>query len=253
MEACTEYSAIRFKQRAVIEFLTAKGVPPIEIHHRMQAVYGDDCIDVFLNMSINPMTYEAQFFGFTPQTFMLRIYFAFQEHLSHIMLVVEKVILKKLQNICPSLTPTLIRRSTEQFFAFMKERFDNQFTKMEEPLLSTVLSIPKNVCLPEDKLQEEFCYTAQQFQELENEISQLERELKAEMCAEQALRTELEEQKIVQRHLEGILRWFDGLDNIGRNEGTVNLKESFAALTKTATNLQNIVQEVEVKMNRLRK
>ncbi|XP_058020390.1 protein MIS12 homolog isoform X2 [Ahaetulla prasina] len=208
---------------------------------------------VFLNMSINPMTYEAQFFGFTPQTFMLRIYFAFQDHLSHIMLVVEKVILNKLESICPNLTPTLIRRSTENFFAFMKERFDNLFTKMEEPLLSTVLSIPKNICLPEDKLQEEFCYTAKQFQELENEISQLERELKAEMCAEQALKTELEEQKIVQGHLEGILPWFDGLDNIGRNEGTGNLKESFAALTKTAAKLHNIVQEVEGKMNRLRK
>ncbi|KAM6466482.1 protein MIS12 homolog isoform 1-T3 [Liasis olivaceus] len=204
-------------------------------------------------MSVNPMVYEAQFFGFTPQTLMLRIYFAFQDHLSHIMLVVEKVILNKLENICPNLTPSLIRRSTEKFFAFMKERFDNLFSKMEEPLLSTVLSIPKNVCLPEDKLQEEFCYTAKQFQELENEISQLERDLKAETYAEQALQAELEEQKIVQGHLEGILQWFDSLDNIGRNEGTGNLKESFAALTKTTAKLQNIVLEVEEKMNRLEK
>ena len=34
------------KQRAVIEFLTAEKVPPIEIHRRMQAVYGDQCVDV---------------------------------------------------------------------------------------------------------------------------------------------------------------------------------------------------------------
>ena len=40
------FSDVRFKQRAVIEFLTAEKVPPIEIHGRMQAVYGDQCVDV---------------------------------------------------------------------------------------------------------------------------------------------------------------------------------------------------------------
>jgi len=40
------FSDVRFKQRAVTEFLTARKVPPIEIHRRMQAVYGDQCVDV---------------------------------------------------------------------------------------------------------------------------------------------------------------------------------------------------------------
>jgi len=41
-----EFSDFRFKQRAVIEFLNTEKVPPIEIHRRMQAVYGDQCVDV---------------------------------------------------------------------------------------------------------------------------------------------------------------------------------------------------------------
>jgi len=41
-----EFSDVRFKQRAVIEFLTAEKVPPMEIHRRMQAAYGDQCVDV---------------------------------------------------------------------------------------------------------------------------------------------------------------------------------------------------------------
>jgi hypothetical protein len=41
-----EFSVVRFKQRAVVEFLTAEKVPPNEIHRRMQAVYGDHCVDV---------------------------------------------------------------------------------------------------------------------------------------------------------------------------------------------------------------
>ena len=40
-----EFSDVRFKQRAVIEFLTAEKVLPIEIHRRIQAVYGDQCVD----------------------------------------------------------------------------------------------------------------------------------------------------------------------------------------------------------------
>jgi len=41
-----KFSDVRFKQRAVIEFLTVEKVPPIEIHRRMQAVYGDQRLDV---------------------------------------------------------------------------------------------------------------------------------------------------------------------------------------------------------------
>jgi hypothetical protein len=41
-----EVSDSRFKQRAVIEFLTTEKVPPIEIHSRMQAVCGDQCVGV---------------------------------------------------------------------------------------------------------------------------------------------------------------------------------------------------------------
>ena len=41
-----EFSDVWFKQRAVIEFLTAEKVPPIEIHRRMQAVYGDQFVDM---------------------------------------------------------------------------------------------------------------------------------------------------------------------------------------------------------------
>ncbi|XP_063002636.1 protein MIS12 homolog [Elgaria multicarinata webbii] len=200
------------------------------------------------NTPVDTVVYETQFFGFTPQTFMLRIYFAFQDHLSHIILVAEEAILNKMKTAGSRMPPSMIRKSTEQFFSFMRERFEKLFAKMEETLLKTVLSVPKNVLLPEDKAQEEFRYTAERFQELQEEISRLEQQVKAETQAEQALRAELEEQKVVQDHLEGILQWFDGLDGVGREEGTGNLKESFAALTKTAVKLQDVVGEVGEKM-----
>jgi len=41
-----EFSDVRFKHRAVTEFLTAEKVTPIEIHRLMHAFYGDQCVDV---------------------------------------------------------------------------------------------------------------------------------------------------------------------------------------------------------------
>ena len=41
-----DFSDFQFKQLAVIEFLTAEKAPPNEIHRRMQAVYGDQFVDV---------------------------------------------------------------------------------------------------------------------------------------------------------------------------------------------------------------
>jgi transposase len=46
MEPRAERASVQFKQRAVIEFLAAEGVSPVEIHQRMQVVYGDNCVDV---------------------------------------------------------------------------------------------------------------------------------------------------------------------------------------------------------------
>lgn len=94
-------------------------------------------------MSVDPMTYEAQFFGFTPQTCMLRIYIAFQDYLFEVMQAVEQVILKKLDGIpdC-DISPVQIRKCTEKFLCFMKGHFDNLFSKMEQLFLQLILRIP---------------------------------------------------------------------------------------------------------------
>ncbi|NXK99742.1 MIS12 protein, partial [Mesembrinibis cayennensis] len=205
-------------------------------------------------MSVNPMAYEAQFFGFTPQTCMLRVYIAFQDYLFEMMLVVESVILKKLDGFpdC-KISPFQIRKSTEKFLLFMKEHFDKLFSKMEEVLLQLVLNIPKNVLLPEDKVHEEYPYSKEQFQALQDEIHQLQQQYRAEASAGQALRAELEEQKAVRAELEKILQWFDGLDNICREHGTGNFKESFAFLTQNSKKLQDVLKDIEEKSKKIKK
>ncbi|NWI21242.1 MIS12 protein, partial [Crypturellus soui] len=199
-------------------------------------------------MSVNPMVYETQFFGFTPQTCMLRVYNAFRDYLFEVMLVVEGVVLKKLEGFPDAkISPLQVRKSTEKFLLFMKEHFDQLFSKMEEVLLQLVLNVPKHVLLPEDKVHEQYPYTKEQFQALQEEIHELQQQYKAEASAEQALLAEIEEQKFVQAELEKTLRWFDGLESICRAHGTSNCHESFAFLTQKSKKLQDVLKDLEKK------
>ena len=45
MESCYGGMSTRLKQRAVTEFLSAVNVMPAEIHHHLQAVYGEDTVN----------------------------------------------------------------------------------------------------------------------------------------------------------------------------------------------------------------
>ncbi|XP_024591444.1 protein MIS12 homolog [Neophocaena asiaeorientalis asiaeorientalis] len=204
-------------------------------------------------MSVDPMTYEAQFFGFTPQTCMLRIYIAFQDYLFEVMQAVEQVILKKLDGIpdC-AISPVQIRKCTEKFLCFMKGRFDNLFGKMEQLFLQLILRIPPNVLLPEDKPQETHPYSEEEFQLLQKEIEQLQEKYKTELCTKQALLAELEEQEIVQAKLKQTLSLFDELENVGRDHGTSDFRESLLFLVQNSRKLHNIRDNVEKEGKRLK-
>ncbi|KAM6242572.1 protein MIS12 homolog [Porphyrio hochstetteri] len=205
-------------------------------------------------MSVNPMAYEAQFFGFTPQTCMLRVYLAFQDYLFEIMQVVESVILRKLEGFpggC-EISASQVRECTEKFLIFVKEHFEKLFNKMEEVLLQLVFKIPENVLLPEDKAHEQYSYSKEEFQALQDEINQLQQQYRAEVAAGEALRAELEEQKVVEAELKKTLQLFDGLESICRVHGTGNFKESFAFLTQNVKKLQDVLKDVEEKSKKLK-
>ncbi|XP_028641728.1 protein MIS12 homolog [Grammomys surdaster] len=203
-------------------------------------------------MSVDPMAYEAQFFGFTPQTCLLRIYIAFQDHLFEVMQAVEQVILKKLEGIpdC-EISPFQTRKCTEKFLCFMKGRFDNLFGKMEQLILQSILCIPPNILLPEDKSQEMNPFSEEKFRLLKQEIKELQEKYKVELCTEQALLAELEEQKTVKAKLRETLTFFDELENIGRYQGTSNFRESLVSLVQNCRKLQNIRDNVEKESKRL--
>ncbi|KAM3932876.1 protein MIS12 homolog [Leptodactylus fuscus] len=204
-------------------------------------------------MSIVPMCYETQFFGFTPQTCVLRLYISFQDYLFDMLLVVESVILKKIEKFpnC-GINRSEVRQSTEKYLTFVNERFNQLFQRMEKCLLKMVLNVPRNVLLPEDKVHADCLYSKEKFDSLQSEMSSLQVQYKAECLASQALLAELEEQNVVQAELGKILTWFDSMDKICREHGNIDLMESFAFMVQTSKKLQGTVKKIDIKHKKLK-
>lgn len=204
------------------------------------------------SMSVVPMCYETQYFGFTPQTCILRLYISFQDYISDMLLVVEGVILKKLEKFPDSkINRFEIRESTEKYLSILNEHFNYLFQKMENCLLKLVLHIPRNILLHEDEVHVKYSYDRGQYDGLQNEVQILNRQYKREKSVTQALLAELEEQKAAQAELQKILSWFDGLDKTCREHGIIDLMESFAFMVQTSKKLQGSVKEIDVKHKKL--
>ncbi|KAK0149524.1 Protein MIS12 [Merluccius polli] len=95
--------------------------------------------------------YEAQFFGFTPQTCMLRIYSAFQECLCGILLVVEKVCVRKLDKQDEELLRSKARECSQKLQGFLEQRFQGLSKRMDALLVDNCFSVPPHVLLPGDQ------------------------------------------------------------------------------------------------------
>ncbi|XP_031170283.1 protein MIS12 homolog [Sander lucioperca] len=190
--------------------------------------------------------YETQFFGFTPQTCMLRVYSAFQDCLYDILPVVEKVCVRQLSK--GEADEELLRsRATEcsrKLQQFLEERFKQQSERMEALLVNRCFSVPPNVLLPEDESHKKYPQDIQEVLRLEASIVDLQRAYEAEVCARQALLAELEEQREVQKHLDEILEWVQELQAAWVKEGNGSFHESFRLAMESVKKLLEAVGEV---------
>ncbi|XP_067863994.1 carbohydrate-responsive element-binding protein-like isoform X1 [Heptranchias perlo] len=194
------------------------------------------------------MTYETQFFRFSPQTGVLRVHSGIQDSLLDVMLVVERVILKKLKELPDnSLTPSQVRACTENFLQLMKERFDMIFERVEQGILQHIFYIPENILLPEDNVHEQYPYTEDQCQELQAEIAQLQHCYKSEIIAKHALLAELEDQKMIELKLEQRIHWFNSLDNTWKSNGVSSVPQSLTFVRELAQKIPAVLQKIKEK------
>ncbi|XP_032374078.1 protein MIS12 homolog [Etheostoma spectabile] len=201
--------------------------------------------------SILPSTlklYETQFFGFTPQTCMLRVYSAFQDCLYDILPVVEEVCVRQLSkgeaDGAEELLRSRARECSRKLQQCLEERFKQQSERMTSLLVNRCFSVPPNVLLPEDQSHKKYPQDVQEVLRLETSIVDLQRAYEAEVCARQALLAELEEQREVQKHLDEILEWVQELQAAWVKEGNGSFHESFRLVMESVKKLQDAVGEI---------
>uniref|UniRef100_A0A673L1G2 Protein MIS12 homolog n=1 Tax=Sinocyclocheilus rhinocerous TaxID=307959 RepID=A0A673L1G2_9TELE len=169
--------------------------------------------------------YEAQFFGFTPETCTVRVHDAFRDSLNHILVAVESVFMKRL---CPGHDPPAelrltARESTQKLRQFLQERFEIMFQRMKGMLMDRVLSIPHNVLLPDDQLHQKYPEGKEDLMKLQDSIANLLQAYEAEVCAKQAL-------------LELRISW--------RREGMGNVQDSIRHMMDAVGQLQDVVGKI---------
>ncbi|TRY86833.1 hypothetical protein DNTS_028657 [Danionella cerebrum] len=197
--------------------------------------------------------YEAQFFGFTPETCTLRIHNAFRDSLNYILSAVESVFVKRLSlgQDPPADLRLAVHESTQKLRQFLQERFQVMFERMKGMLMERVLTIPHNVLLPEHQLQQKHPEAREELMKLQESTAKLLQAYEAEVCAKQALLAELEEQREIQKHLDETLSWIQELRMSWRREGVGSIQDSIRHMIETVSQLQDMVGKIKKHNNTL--
>ncbi|KAK2854177.1 hypothetical protein Q5P01_006838 [Channa striata] len=192
--------------------------------------------------------YEAQFFGFTPQTCMLRVCSAFQDCLCDILPVVEKVCVRQLckgqSDGAEEQLRAKARECSRKLQQYLEEKFKLLSERMEALLVNRCFTVPPNVLLPEDESHRTHPQDVQELLKLEASMTDLHRAYEAEVCARQALLAELEEQQEAQTQLDEILAWVKELQAAWVKEGNGDFHESFQLVMESVKKLQEALREV---------
>ncbi|XP_068175912.1 protein MIS12 homolog [Antennarius striatus] len=198
--------------------------------------------------------YETQFFGFTPQTCLLRVYSAFQDCLQDMLPVVEKVCVRQLSRGGAGGADEPLRAEargcSRKLQRLLEGRFKQLSSRMEALLVNRCFSVPPNVLLPEDRTHRNSPRDPQDMQEvlrLESSLADLQTAYEAEVYARQALLAELEEQREVQEQMDGILTWVKEVQGAWAKEGNESFHESFQLVMESVKKLQEAIQEICIK------
>lgn len=118
------------------------------------------------------------------------------------------------------------------------------FQRMKGMLMDRVLSVPRNVLLPDDQLHQKHPEGKEELTKLQDSVAKLLQDYEAEVCAKQALLAELEEQKETQKQIDEVLRWIEELRLSWRREGMGSVQDSIRHMMETVGQLQDVVGNI---------
>lgn len=184
--------------------------------------------------------YEAQFFGFTPEPFVNGVYNAVNDYVADCFQELETQI-KSEPSMSSNASQEQLRVESEKMIKNFYRSMDGAFDRFEIYVKKNILKIPPHVLLPEDKVQDGHQYTVEDEKEIEKEIDEIERKIKAARYVNSELKQEREELDFALAQLEGLSKQMDEIQDAFKESG--GIKKSIISVHEKAEKVHDLIAE----------
>ncbi|XP_078379450.1 protein MIS12 homolog [Oculina patagonica] len=178
--------------------------------------------------NINPTEheYETQFFGFTPESFVDGVYNAVNDY------VVD--CFQELENLLKS-------EESDKMANNFYRSIDVAFDRFEVYVKNNIFKIPANILLPEDKVHHDHQYTVEDEKEIDKELEELERKIKAAKYVNSALKQEVKDLDNAQEQLDNFEKQIDAVEKVF--EGAGGLKQGLTLIHEEAMKVHDLLAD----------
>ncbi|XP_058951376.1 protein MIS12 homolog [Pocillopora verrucosa] len=184
--------------------------------------------------------YETQFFGFTPESFVDGVYNAVNDYVGDCIQELENVIKSEPSVSCDVSEETLHRESEKMIKGFYKS-IDAAFDRFEVYVKNNIFKIPANILLPEDKVHHKHQCTVEDEKQIDEELKELERKIKAAKYVNAALRQEVKDLDSAQEQLDNFENHIDAVQKAF--EGNGGVKQSLTTTHEKAIKLYDLIAD----------
>lgn len=182
--------------------------------------------------------YETQFFGFTPESFVDGVYNAVNDYVGDCFQELENLV-KSEPSASSDVSEEQIHRESEKMIKNFYKSIDAAFDRFEVYVKNNIFKIPANILLPEDKVHHEHQYTAEDKKQIDEELKELERKIKAAKYVNAALKQEVKELNNAQEQLDNFENHRDTVEKAFESNGGV--KQSLTSTHEKAIKLHDLI------------
>ncbi|XP_077992399.1 protein MIS12 homolog [Glandiceps talaboti] len=190
--------------------------------------------------------YEAQCFGFTPQSFVNGIYNALIEYLHDGLITAEKFLIQefRVDREDSKISEEHVRKGTQKIYSRLKNDIGKAVDKLEGYLLSNVLHVPSHVLLPEDKIHQDQTFTEDDVEKVDKELEDLRLKIQNVKYMNAWMLQSMQDIEKVQSKLDSLNAMLDEIEKVHKEAGVSDLKEALVFNISRMKQLQDNVQTV---------
>jgi len=184
--------------------------------------------------------YETQFFGFTPESFVDGVYNAVNDYVVDCFQELENI-LKSEPLLSSAVTEEQLQAESDKMANNFYRSIDVAFDRFEVYVKNNIFKIPANVLLPEDKVHCNHQYTVEDEKQIDKELEELEKKIKAAKYVNSALKQEIKDLDNAQEQLHNFEKHIDTVEKAF--EGSGGIKQSLTLMNEEATKLHDLLAD----------